>query len=226
MDWLRQVLRRLDPESYYDTKYVKVPAVRYRGRVLPGGQAYEMDVRSFFTNPLACELREVMMPLAGKCDDQKANFALEWVRTHVQYVSDWKQHNLPEFWMLPQETLVTRKGDCDDGAILIANLLDVPSWKVRLAAGFTKEGEGHCWLTYYCSYTKRWVALDWCYNPSSLPIRERPHYLESGLYKEVWFSWTRDSCWFGEAEKWLETGCEYVRFLHKGSVYIHVHGQS
>jgi predicted transglutaminase-like cysteine proteinase len=87
--------------------------------------------------------------------------------------------------------ILTKRGDCDDGAILMANLMltcGVPYWKIRLTCGDTPIG-GHAYLTYYCEETNRWVAMDWCYHPKTSQVSKRKDYKESPIYTKVWFSW-------------------------------------
>jgi len=222
---LDRLARRLDPELYYGTKYSNVNRVFYEGRVLPSGAKLKLDVRNFFTNKAAAELMDIVNPMLSECDDQKAHYVDAWVQTNIKYVSDKRQFNLPEFWMFPFETLKTRRGDCDDGAILAGCLLvaaGVPAWKVRLTAGLTKSGEGHCWLTYYCVDSKRWVALDWCFNPSTKEIHERLDYKDAGLYGRVWFSWTALDAFFGEAKQWSAGGGFATYILKAGPVVVNV----
>lgn len=209
----------MDAKTRVETKYQQVETILYEGRVLPDGRLLSVDVRNFFVNPLAKELQDVAGGIArdGLCDDQKALNVDSWVQKAVSYSPDKKQWGLPEFWLLPFETLNVLRGDCEDGAILAANLLlasGVPAWKFRLNAGEVVSGEGHCWLTYYCEETGRWVALDWCYNPCSLPIRKRLDYKDTGTTKRVWFSWTAEKVFFGEAAGWSSGGYASYRLKH------------
>lgn len=223
-----EFLKKLFPSRHFSKKYTEA-IILYAGRYLPKVGIHKTDVRSFFVNPVCHELQIIDSARAfidrSFCDDQKAYLALQWVQKNIKYVSDKKQFGLPEFWQLPSETLSLKKGDCEDGAILMANfltVLGVPSWKIRLTAGLTTAKEGHAWLTYYCSKTKRWVALDWCYHPSDLPIQDRLDYKDTGLYAKVWFSWTRDQAYFGDADKWSRGGGEATYTLKHGRVHIEI----
>jgi transglutaminase-like putative cysteine protease len=92
--------------------------------------------------------------------------------------------------------LKTRKGDCDDGAILMANLMiasGIPYWKIRLTAGDV-EGGGHAYVTYYCEILNYWVSMDWCYYPNSSLVVNRPDYKDEKIYQDVWFSWNQKYC--------------------------------
>ena len=211
MGWFKRFLGFMDARTAVETKHQQVETIIYEGRVLPDGRVISLDVRNFFVNSLAKELQDAAgwMAEAGLCDDQKAFNVDVWVQKAVSYTSDKARWGLPEFWMLPFETLHVKKGDCEDGAILAANMLlaaGVPAWKFRLNAGEVEGGEGHCWLTYYCEATKRWVALDWCYSPSQKPIPERLGYKDAGTIRRVWFSWTAEKVFFGEAAGWSSGG--------------------
>jgi hypothetical protein len=75
----------------------------------------------------------------------------------VTYVSDATQYGLKEYWAVSYETLERKKGDCDDGAILLYDILrnsGIPAWKLRVNAGYgvnpgTGKQVGHAYVTYY-----------------------------------------------------------------------------
>ena len=187
-------------QDHLNNKYPKCVIVLPLG-FMPKYGFYDIDIRAFFVNPVLHELREIVNNLApyelfsGKwCDDQVALQCLLWVIDHIKYVSDKSQFGVPEYWCTPSETLHTRKGDCDDGAILLANLMlvaGIPYWKIRLTAGMVHTGEGHAYVTYFCEALGYWVALDWCYYPNRKSVAERPDYKVSKIYGEVWFSWNQ-----------------------------------
>jgi len=166
----------------------------YEARFLPNIGQISVDVRDFFVNPHNYLLQAIVAPFKNlKHDDEKALACLRWVIQNIKYVSEKSKYGLEEFWCFPSEVLKTRMGDCDDGAILLANLMlacGIPYWKIRLTAGLVPEG-GHAYVTYYCESRDYWVVLDWCYRPSLTPIPERPHYKNSQIYREVWLSWNQ-----------------------------------
>ena len=177
-------------EDYWNSKYPKTVVV-YEGRELPNTGMIAVDVRDFFININDYQLQEVAQKLQGLSDDEKALECLRWVIANITYVADKTEYGLEEFWCYPNELLKTKKGDCDDGAILLANLMlaaGLPYWKVRLTAGAVPEG-GHAYVTYYYEDGSRWVALDWCYFPNVDAVKDRPDYKNSPIYLEVWFSW-------------------------------------
>jgi len=177
-------------EDFWNSKYPKATVV-YQGRELPNTGMIDVDVRDFFVNVNDYQLQQIVAAFSGLSDDEKALECLRWVIQHVSYVSDKAEFGLDEFWCYPNELLKVLKGDCDDGAILLANLMlaaGVPYWKIRLTAGLVPEG-GHAYVTYFCEKGGCWVALDWCYYPSLDPVDGRPDYKLSPIYREVWFSW-------------------------------------
>ena len=119
-----------------------------------------------------------------------------------------------ENWSFSYQTLERKNGDCEDGAILLYDILrksGIPAWKLRLNAGFMDDGEGHCWLSYYVESqfwkSKRddkWVILDWCdYRDTKAnretKVEDRPRYSELKEYAAIEFSWNEDYTWsFGE----------------------------
>ena len=66
--------------------------------------------------------------------------------------------------------MLTKTGDCEDGAILMANILlnsGVPYWRMRLNKGYVQLKQGkeyHCWLTYLAE-DNEWRTIDWCFKP-------------------------------------------------------------
>lgn len=188
-------------ESFWNTKYPQTK-ITYQGRWLKNYGMMPMDLRGFFQNEVSKEFSDIAENWKGLPDDEKAIECQKWVRNNIQYVSDKTLFGLDEFWELPQETLKTRKGDCDDGAILMANLMmsiGVPYWKIRLCAAtvYNQNGQemgGHCFLTYLYENPNgddKWVAMDWCFYPDTRPLAERDDYKDSILYGKgkTWFSW-------------------------------------
>ncbi|MHA1868738.1 MAG: transglutaminase-like domain-containing protein [Candidatus Heimdallarchaeaceae archaeon] len=187
-------------EEYYNNKYPK-KIIYYYGRYIPNKGKYKVDLRNFFINSNSDELQNIVKSMKEKSDDKKAVFCQKWVKDNIRYVSDKIQFGIPEYWEYPQETLYTKKGDCDDGAILMANLMlasGIPYWKIRLNAGnvYDKKGKnlgGHCWVNYYYEKEDKWVTMDWCFYPNLVSLRERPNYKDEFIYGNgiVWFSWNQ-----------------------------------
>jgi len=203
MSWLKDLLERLfggveEPqeetkEDYYNNKYPEYP-ITYNGRTLANtNEMIAIDVRNFIT-PYDYELESLRTEFVQYMEDDKnAVECLKWVIDNITYTSDKSQFGIPEEWLFAYETLKTRKGDCDDGAILLANLMvvsGIPYWKVRLTAGNTSAG-GHCYVTYYDEEGDRWVVLDWCYWPNKKEVKARKEYKKDKRYGQVWFSWNK-----------------------------------
>jgi len=49
---------------------------------------------------------------------------IEWVSTHIDYVTDEQAWGVADYWQTAAETLKRRKGDCEDFVILDMVLLD------------------------------------------------------------------------------------------------------
>lgn len=136
----------------------------------------KVDVRNFFVNPHTHELQKIVASCPYFTDDYKAKWCLEWVAKNIAALPD---KHVKDVWKLPFEVLSLHYGDCEDGAILLANLMvasGIKSWKVRLNAGMTPQGP-HAYVTYYSR--KGWILLDW-----TRPARRQ-------LYQEPWFSWNK-----------------------------------
>ena len=115
-----------------------------------------------------------------------------------------------ENWSFSYQTLDRKNGDCEDGAILLYDILrnsGIPAWKLRLNAGFMKGGGGHCWLSYYVESQfwknkrdDKWVILDWCYLPDrETKVENRLKHTDDSNYYTIDFSFNEDYTWsFGE----------------------------
>lgn len=125
-----------------------------------------------------------------------------------KYVYDSVQFGKREFWQKADISLKTRKGDCDDLAILMHNVIyylfqelgiSEQTWRLKLTAGGTLV-EGHCfniWLhddgEWYVlestldlkgSFNKTWLKA---------PIRH------NNLYTDFWGFARKDRSWAGMA---------------------------
>lgn len=129
----------------------------------------------------------------GKTDDEKALEALKYVRANTKYTSDKDVTKYDEHWNFCFETMSAKKGDCEDGSILLANLMlaaGIPYYKINVRAGWVKSGKGkagHAYVTYYCEETGNDVVLDWCYWYSIIPIKKRKDIKDESNYLKSWF---------------------------------------
>lgn len=117
----------------------------------------------------------------------------KWVARTIKYTGDTELWRMKEKWMLPDETLRLKKGDCEDGAILLYYLLRYHGFsdhQVRVVAGDVRGG-GHAYVSYISEQTGVEYVLDWCYWPSdSLVV---PYGLNDNYFRgqREWFSFNR-----------------------------------
>ena len=100
----------------------------------------------------------------GDPNDHKVYKIEQWVMKNIQYRSDRKQFNMDERWTLPMETLQRRKGDCEDGAILLSALAvtaGVPAERLRLYAPIALPNGWHASVAYQREYDNKWVWVEW-----------------------------------------------------------------
>lgn len=188
-------IRERQLEKYWNNKY-PIKNIIYR-RVDKLGEK-TIDVRLFLNH------HNYYLPtIEGKTDDEIALNSLKWVIDNIKYIADSNQYKNNEYWAFGYETLYSRQGDCEDGAILLYEILrdnKIPSWKIRLTAGYvinpiTNKKEGHAYLTYYCQEKNKWITLDWCYFPDLTKIKDRINYEENKIYSDVWFSFNEEYAW-------------------------------
>ena len=139
-----------------------------------------------------CTTKNKTVPkVTGSNSDDLANKALKKVHSLIPYLGDPK-----EYWQYADETVYRRLGDCEDGAILMYNIMitsGVPAWRIRLNAG-NVQGGGHCYLTYLRESDNTWYVLDWCYwYKDSVNFKKK--WTDAKKYFGVWFSWNEDYVW-------------------------------
>jgi len=180
-----------DVEVFYENKYPKID-MEYIVHATDGN--YNIDVRNFF------QYYDCKLPVVTGSNDEKALKALLWVMANVKYVPDKQAYGFDEYWAFSWQTLKRKVGDCEDGAILLANILmksDVPYWRVRLNAGLVAGNTGHAYCTYCRETDNKFLVLDWCFFPNKKPVSERPTHEEERNYNDIeknwgiWFSWNR-----------------------------------
>lgn len=194
--------------SQWDTKYLRSP-ILYNGRVvfLSRGEIrpYVMDVRNFIA---ASDFTlERIVKDAGIWNlataEEKAFACLQFVRQNIQYTPDKAQYGVGEFWQLSHETLVLKRGDCEDGAILLASLMrnaGVPAFRVKVAAGNVVVAPnapfgGHAYVLFLREKDEEWVGLDWCYYPNDRPADQRIALKNDLNYKDIWFTFNDELSW-------------------------------
>jgi len=126
---------------------------------------------------------------------------LKAVKKRLRYTDDNTTHDQPEYWQSPEETWQTKKGDCEDGALLILSLglmCGVPAYKLKLCAGWVINNgvkTGHA----YCIYLSdgQWFILDWCYwySDSIRNFKKVPHKKQATKYKDIWWTANNQYTW-------------------------------
>ncbi len=203
-------------ELHYENKYPKRENGYYIARPLPTNKPDNMmryDIRTFAQfgkDPIIKALvnnyssYHSVFPygkLNEGTDDEKAVKCLIWVQDHIIYESDKAQTGYNEYWFFPHETLELRHGDCEDGSILLKNMLlaaGIPDWKARLTSAnvrSTGSWAGHCFVNYYSEEHDKWVLLDWCYYPNRKKVADRKPYKEENNYGDVKYSWDSEFVW-------------------------------
>lgn len=213
--FIRQIRnRRLDKkrEKQWRDMFTKQPVI-YRAQ-----NGNPRDVRTFlFDNSHILKLYIDHYDLRGIDDEDTMRRILVWVIDHLQYVGDPQTKGQPEFWQNPEDTIITLKGDCEDGAILIKSLslvAGVPDWKVKILAGEVVGG-GHAYCT-FIRYDDVQVILDWCYWPNRLRIAERPARQFEENYLEVWFSWDKKHSYVPKPTEYTQGGAKEMNFKVEG----------
>lgn len=144
--------------------------------------------------------------LKGSTHDISVRRCLDFVKRRIEYTSDTIQYKKLEYWATPDETWKSKKGDCEDGAILIyclARACDVPLDRLFIGAGDV-QGGGHAWVMYKSNrFPFVWYFLDWCFYPDMRNIGTRTAYIldkmkillpKPSKYYSLWFMFNeRDS---------------------------------
>jgi len=110
-----------------------------------------------------------------------------WVIKNIRYSSDKKQFNMMERWTLPYETLQRRRGDCEDGSILLIALAvtaGVPVERLRLYAPIKLSNSWHACVAYQRESDDEWVWMEWTFlkNKGFGPIEKRRTMEEMPVY--------------------------------------------
>jgi len=71
------------------------------------------------------------------------NFILRFVQKNVIYASDNSTKGQVEYWRYPVETLVDKKGDCEDSSVLFASIMDALGYDTALLFYVLEDDIGH-----------------------------------------------------------------------------------
>lgn len=201
-------------KKYWDNKYEKETVI-YGGRTLKlVNRTINVDVRNFITANDA-----LLLEIIEKNDLRKETFnetalaCQKFVVNYLDYVTDTEQDDCVEFWQFPFETIASRMGDCEDGAILMASLMinaGIPNWRVKVVAGEvqpepTAPFGGHAYCIYLADRkdgSLEWEIHDWCYyEDTDIPTGEKPLAKDGGYegsYKDIWFTFNNEYSWSKE----------------------------
>ncbi|HPT38194.1 MAG TPA: transglutaminase domain-containing protein [Methanothrix sp.] len=136
--------------------------IMYDKRAIIGnsGLYIPTDIRAWLSSTksevILIALQEIDLPSDRRAGtfDQRAMKIWEYVARSVQYITDKSTFGLDDFWLFPEETLILKKGDCEDASFLLAALLlasGISEHCVRVVLGriSTPDGDyGHAWVVY------------------------------------------------------------------------------
>lgn len=118
------------------------------------------DIREWFSTPdnevINRSIQEIGIPKAnvqGSFDLRAWNI-WKYVAESIAYVTDKDAQGIDDFWQFPEETLILRKGDCEDSSFLLATLLlasGISDHCVRVVLGKVTSPDGvigHAWVVY------------------------------------------------------------------------------
>lgn len=118
------------------------------------------DIRQWLSNRENEVLRRALQEIGLPSSRQAGTFDIrawriwDYVARMVEYVPDKQAFGLEEFWLFPEETLLLRKGDCEDSCFLLASLLfasGISEHVVRVVLGQVVSDQsayGHAWVVY------------------------------------------------------------------------------
>ena len=146
-----------------------------------------VDVRKFLT-----EQNDKITTVVGVNNDEKANKALLLVNRKIKYTTAKDKAHKGEYWQFANETWNSKSGDCEDGAILMANIMiasGIPYWRIRVNAGDVKGG-GHAYVTYLKEEDNTWYVMDWCYYGDE-SFSFGMTWKDAKKYFGIWFSFNK-----------------------------------
>lgn len=203
-------------KNYWNNKWVKSP-ITYKGRALRGcAKRISVDVRNFImTDDIL--LKEIIEKYGLKkaTYNETANACQKFVVDYIKYKDDEIQNSCEDFWQFPFETIASRVGDCEDGAILMASLMincGIPNWRVKVVGGSVRpqptapEG-GHAYCIFLADRKEGlgWEVHDWCYyQDSDVPTGQKPLLKNGGhknTYESIWFTFNDEFAWSDEKTK-------------------------
>ncbi len=119
-----------------------------------------IDIRQWLSNRESEVLRRALQEIGLPTSRQAGTFDIrawriwDYVARIIEYLPDKNAYGLEDFWLFPEETLLLRKGDCEDSAFLLTTLLlasGISEHVVRVVLGQVVSADsiyGHAWVVY------------------------------------------------------------------------------
>lgn len=198
-------------KSYWNNKWEKKSVV-YAGRALRSSRKrIDIDVRNFIVANDDI-LKDIIKEygLKKKTYNETAYACQKFVVDFLSYKDDEMNSYCEEFWQFPFETIASKAGDCEDGAILMASLMinaGIPNWRVKVVGGTVRPQPtaplgGHAYCIYLADRedgSMEWEIHDWCYyEDTDVPTGKKPLAKEGGYnqcYIDVWFAFNNQYTW-------------------------------
>ena len=176
--------------NYYLSKFKKIPKSYY----IRGYGENKKDLKDFCSESMNDPVLKKLVKDMGWCyqldHDRLVIDILRFVWGRTRYIGDHLAWNVPEYWQTARQTYDLKRGDCEDGAILLltlCRLAGVPSNKIFLQCGYMKNGGGHAYVKYFGNNGVRYF-LDWSYYYDKRRIPNHKT-IDDKRYGAVW--------WFG-----------------------------
>ena len=103
----------------------------YKGKRVAKSDKW-MPYYSTLDDPVLSQVSKIVL---GACPRRsvrsKMKFALRFVQLNIDYVTDSTQYGTVERYILPINTLMRRKGDCEDSSFLFQNLIQSLGYDVK-----------------------------------------------------------------------------------------------
>lgn len=119
----REYFISLDGKEYDFTEDVKNILKKdspYKNKEYANKNPYYMTT---LDDPIIIEIANLFKSYVKDMSDlDKANFILRFVQNSIKYTSDTENYGVAEKYVFPVNTLIRRKGDCEDVAFLFASL--------------------------------------------------------------------------------------------------------
>lgn len=110
------------------------------GQPVPYNEFYQVDL----FRDLAFQ---IVNKYKGKVPCENYKLIIHWVKNHIRYMTDMKQFGVVDYWLFPNETILTGAEDCDGMSFLLATMLEALGYATRVAMGPTPWGY-HMWVEF------------------------------------------------------------------------------